>query len=832
MNKVVIWCFAWGLAVAFMTLSAGSATAAPKQSDLQFFERKIRPILVKACYECHSAKSKKLKGGLLLDSQVGWMDGGDSGAAIEPGEVDKSLMIQAVRWSDPDMKMPPKVKLSDQEIKDLERWVKIGAPDPRTGARKEVAGAAKPIDIEKGRAFWAFQPPKAHAVPKVKDASWARGDIDRFVLAKIEDAGLKPIGDADRRSLIRRASFDLIGLPPTTKDVQAFVNDKQPLDKAFTKVVDRLLASPRFGERWGRHWLDIARYAESTGMSRNYAYPYAWRYRDYVIDSFNADKPYNRFITEQLAGDLLAKNSKTDEQQKQELQVATGFLALGIKDLNQRDREQYTMDNIDEQIDTFSKSVLALTVACARCHDHKFDPIPTKDYYAVAGIFRSTQTLDGYKGRGGGGNKNYFQATNLISFGQSDKSGNANAYQAYQKKIAPLEAQAKRLQAQVKKQKKQKNKGKGAARQKQATQLQARLKQIGDQIKKLRANAPAAPPKAMGVAEGAKPVDSKVAIRGDVHKLGEQVPRGFVQVLNISGSPTIKSDESGRLQLAQWLTSSESAAGGLSSRVMVNRIWHHLFGRGLVRTVDNFGATGERPSHPQLLDHLAVRFVDQGWSVKKTIRSIMLSRVYQLSADHSKANYAKDPDNVLLWHATRRRLNVEAMRDAMMAVSGQLDLQRPKGSIVMNVRSGEIGRTINASNFQTNNNHRSVYLPILRQLTPQMFDTFDFAEPSNVKGRREITTVATQALFLMNSKFVRQQAEALAVRLFKAKGLDDAGRVKLAYETVLSRPPAAHETERILDYVSKEPGKSAGDNEGFINFCHALLASGEFRYLN
>ena len=827
MKKAVIWCLAGGLAGVFLTLSAGLAGAAPKQSELQFFERKIRPILVKHCYECHSAKSKKLKGGLLLDSQVGWMDGGDSGAAIEPGEVDKSLVIQAVRWSDPDMKMPPKVQLAEQQIKDLERWVKMGAPDPRTGARKEVAGAAKPIDVQKGRSFWAFQPPKAHAAPKVKNASWAHSDIDRFILAKLEGAGLKPVGDADRRSLIRRASFDLIGLPPTPKEVQAFVNDKQPLDKAFTRVVDRLLASEHFGERWGRHWLDIARYAESTGMSRNYAYPYAWRYRDYVIDAFNTDKPYNRFITEQLAGDLLAKKPNLDDEQKKQLLVATGFLALGIKDLNQRDREQYTMDIIDEQIDTFSKSMLALTVACARCHDHKFDPIPTEDYYAMAGIFRSTQMLDGYRSKGAGGKKGYYQPNNLISLGKNEKAG---AYQAYQKKVNPLQIQAKRLGQQLAKANKLKSKG--ASRQRQVTQLRARLKQITDKIKKLRSDAPPAPLLAMGVAESQNPVDSKVAIRGDVHKLGAQVPRGFVQVLNISGSPTIKADESGRLQLARWVTSSESAAGGLSSRVMVNRIWHHLFGSGLVRTVDNFGATGSKPSHPQLLDHLAVRFVADDWSIKKVIRSIMLSRVYQLSADHSKANYAKDPDNVLLWHATRRRLSVEALRDAMMAVSGQLDLKRPSGSIVMHIKSGEIGRTINSSNFKVNNNHRSVYLPIMRQLTPQMFDVFDFAEPSNVKGRRDITTVATQALFLMNSRFVRNQAEALAGRLLKVQGLDDAARVKMAYEVVLSRPPVEHETKRILDYVTQESGAGTSRSEALTNFCHALLASGEFQYLN
>ncbi|MEC9348679.1 MAG: DUF1549 domain-containing protein, partial [Planctomycetota bacterium] len=394
-------------AFGLLFLSAGSLHAQKLTAkENAFFEKSIRPLLAKHCYKCHSKKAGKSKGGLYLDSQAGWMDGGDSGPAITAGSPEKSLLIKAISYKDKDLEMPPKEKLSDSEITALTRWVRMGAPDPRKGSKADKPPARSTIDIAKGRQFWAFKKPQKHAAPLPSNGTWALGDIDRFILKSLEEKKLKPAEDADRATLIRRVTYDLTGLPPEPEEIDSFINDKSP--RAFETVVDRLLASKRFGERWGRHWLDIARYGESTGRTRNFPFTFAWRYRDYVIDSFNNDKPYDVFLREQVAGDILAKKYP---QNKRDRLVATGFLAMGSKDLNERNREQYLMDNIDDQIDTTTRSVLALTVSCARCHDHKFDPIPTKDYYALAGIFESTEILSGLNARG---QKGGYKATDKL----------------------------------------------------------------------------------------------------------------------------------------------------------------------------------------------------------------------------------------------------------------------------------------------------------------------------------------------------------------------------------------------------------------------------------
>ena len=378
-----------GLLIGGLMSSTSLAAEKPATPEgIAFFEKKIRPVLVDKCYQCHSAKAEKLRGNLFLDSRDGMRKGGDLGAAVVPGNVNESLLIQAIRQTEEHLKMPPKQKLPDVVIADFETWVKMGVPDPRDDGTKIVK---KEIDIEKGRQFWAFQPPKRTAPPEVKDAAWPRSDIDRFLLAALEAKHLEPVADADKHTLLRRVYHDLIGLPPTPEEVEAFVNDQSA--EAFEKVVDMLLASPRYGERWGRHWLDVARYGESAGKQFNFNFPHACRYRDYVIAAFNSDKPYDRFVKEQLAGDLLPA---ANEKQKAEMQIATGFLAIGPKDLSERVPLQFTMDLVDEQIDVTTQAFLGLTVGCARCHDHKFDPIPTKDYYALAGIFRSTTTCYGY----------------------------------------------------------------------------------------------------------------------------------------------------------------------------------------------------------------------------------------------------------------------------------------------------------------------------------------------------------------------------------------------------------------------------------------------------
>ena len=811
-----------------LLLFAVTATAfadAPDAAGLAFFEKNIRPVLASKCYKCHSAESEKVKGGLLLDTREGIRQGGDSGHAVTPGDLAESLLIKAIRYTDKDTQMPPEKsggKLSGEVVRNFEAWVKMGAPDPRDGA---APVAKKNIDMVKAREFWAFQPPKAAPAPVVKDAAWPRTDLDRFILAGLEAQKLRPVADAAGRTLLRRIYFDLIGLPPKPEDIDAFeqsaIRNPQPSgarqtaeggpqgeggalsQSAIASVTDRLLASPQFGERWGRHWLDVARYAESTGMERNFTFPEAWRYRDYVIAAFNADKPYDQFIREQIAGDLLP--AKNDAERNEHL-IATGFLALGPKGLNEKNREQFRMDVIDEQIDTTSRAVLGLTVACARCHDHKFDPVPQRDYYALAGIFHSSSTHFGTAAAAAKQNRNgtaLLPLVGAISVANTEPASTADA---------PVKPKRKAQ----------------------------KLAKFGGK-KKARAAMPVAQATpgaalAMGVVEG-RAGDTRVLIRGELDQPGESAPRGFVQVLTNGPAPAISPAQSGRRELADWLV---APTNPLTARVMVNRVWASLFGQGLVRTADNFGANGEKPSHPELLDALAVQFTRDGWSVKQLIRSIVLSRTYQLSSAHDSAAGESDPDNRLLWRATPRRLDAEAIRDAMLAASGQLDLAPAQGSFVATIGDGYIGKGIRPEVFSGyTSTKRSAYLPIVRDFVPEALDLFDFAEPSLVVAARDVTNVPSQALFLMNNAFVREQAAAFARRIL-ATPLDYPQRIRLAYRLALSRPPTAAEVARANAYLvaeargliaAKPAEKDAAPEHSWSTFCQALFACAEFRYL-
>ncbi|MFQ5734487.1 MAG: PSD1 and planctomycete cytochrome C domain-containing protein [Planctomycetaceae bacterium] len=826
-----------------ITCVAASAADKPNPKGVAFFETKIRPVLTKYCYQCHSARSKKPKGELLLDTKAGIRKGGESGHAVVPGNLKESLLIAAIRHTGDVSEMPPKQKLPDAVIADFEKWVKMGAPDPRNG-KKAIFGPRK-IDFKEARKFWAFVPPKMPSPPKLKNGNWARTEIDRLLLAKMEAKGVTPVRDADKVTLIRRATFDLTGLPPTPAEVDAFLQDSTP--NAFETVVDRLLKSPQFGEHWGRHWLDVVRYAESTGKERNYLYPNAWRYRNYVIDSFNADKPYDQFVREQIAGDLLPFKSS---RQADEQVIATGFLAMGPKSLNERNKLKFTMDVVDDQIDVTGRAILGMTIACARCHDHKFDPIPTKDYYAIAGIFRSTQVVSGVRGRRGVRNGGGTVGIALQSGGGGKK------YAVHAAKMKELQKQLRRGVTQLARAGK---KGKGKKRKRlnkkqlqrliqrmripavrktdspQVVKVKKEMQRVVAEIKKRRKNAPPAPGLAMGVKDGPRTVDSKIFIKGDVTDQGELVPRGFLTVTRRDDDPKV-TGKSGRLELAQWLTSKHNP---LTARVMANRVWQHLFGVGLVKTVDNFGLNGERPQHPELLDHLAIRFAGNGWSVKSLIKEIMLTRAYQLSSDYHEKNNTIDGDNRLVWRGGRRRLNAEAIRDAILAVSGQLDRVRPKSSTLARAGQGEIGRRLNVNSLRAGGNFRSVYLPVIRQAMPEMMRVFDVADPSLVVGERDVTTVPTQALFMMNSPFVMQQSAAMAKRLFAEKGMDDAARVRFAYRLALSREPTKRESDRVLKFIAEyremlgKNVKAGSDREleGWTAFCQTLFASAEFRYL-
>ena len=814
-------------ALAFVTCGISHA-ASPKSKlsadQIAFFEKSIRPVLVDKCYKCHSAKSEKVKGGLLLDTREGIQRGGDSGHGIVPGNLEESLVIKAIRSTDKDEQMPPKEHLPAAVIEAFEQWVRMGAPDPRDGTVK--VASAKP-DLEAGKNFWSFKPVQQAVPPKVKNTKWPRTEIDRFVLSALESKGMKPVGDSEKGALLRRVYFDLIGLPPKPSEVEAFLADKSP--KAFEKVVDTLLTSPQFGERWGRHWLDVARYAESTGRERNYLYTEAWRYRDYVIASFNADKPYDQFIREQVAGDLLpAKNVA----QRNEQLVATGFLALGPKGLNEKNREQFLADNVDEQIDATTRAVMAVSVSCARCHDHKFDPITMKDYYAVAGIFRSTENCYGTGEKGAGKNR---QPGKLISLateksfaaktGSSSKADRGSALTEEQEKMLQRYAAknpmaAERLKTMSDEQKLEalsRLQGGNAKKKKTAKYAKKPVEEPADE----------AGEHAMGVREG-RIQEATMYQRGDITESGPEIPRGFVKVLSAANpAPSVPAGESGRLELAQWLTAPQNT---LTARVMANRVWQHLMGEGLVASADNFGATGERPTHPELLDYLASRFVAEGWSVKKLIREVVMTRTYQLSSAHDAKNFELDPDNNFLWHANQRRLDAESIRDAALAVGGRLDLKPLNGSPVASLGDIDIGRTRNAM-LRSDSTKRSVYLPIVRDMVPDVLDLFDFAEPSLVVANRDVTTVPSQALFMLNSPFIYENSAQMAKNILAEGSMDDRRCIETAYLAALSRQPTAAESARAQSYLSKQ--SAGGSREtAWTTFCQALLASAEFRYIN
>ncbi|MCA9123094.1 MAG: DUF1553 domain-containing protein, partial [Planctomycetales bacterium] len=696
---------------------------------------------------------------------------------------------------------------------------------------------------------WAFQPVAKVVVPASKEnPDWARSDIDRFVIAKLEDQNLSPVSDADRLTLIRRLYFDLVGLPPTPEELSAAASDDS--NEWLATLVDRLLESPRFGERWGRHWLDVVRYAESNGRERNYMYPHAWRYRDYVISSFNADKPFDQFIREQIAGDLLIDAG--DEQR-----IATGLLALGPKLLNERDKEIFRMDMVDEQVDITTRAFMAFTASCARCHDHKFDPIPMKEYYSLAGIFRSTKTLYGTANTQG--NR---QASQLISLTVSEPSTSSSAdgeeeikseavnttkgQAAVRKQLTALQAQNKKLAKQIAQVKE--GDGKIAKLQKERAELQKAIVAAREQLaapaskptnakKKGNAKSPPTGPVAMGVEEGTVE-NSPIYLRGETDKSSGIAERGFLTILDPQlTQPILDTEQSGRLEYANWIASPDNP---MTARVLANRVWQHLFGEGIVRSVDNFGISGELPTHPELLDYLAGRVVANDWSVKKLIREIVLSRTYQLSADHAEQNYENDPDNFFLWRHTTRRADAESLRDAILFASGKLDLIAPKGSPVTELGDGEYGRGSSSQDLAAEDHHRSVYLPILRNAVPEVLQLFDFAEPSMLVGQRQVTNVPTQALYLMNSEFVTENSDALAERLLGNSAMDDPARVDFAFQLVLSRSASEAEIERSLAFIQRASDKmnaAEKDKEKLVShawsgFCQALFGSAEFRYID
>ncbi|MDG2391498.1 MAG: PSD1 and planctomycete cytochrome C domain-containing protein [Planctomycetaceae bacterium] len=745
-------------------------------TDVTFFENRIRPVLVKHCYECHSADSKELGGKLRLDTKEGIQKGGESGPALVAGKPEMSLMIEAMRYNGLDM--PPDKPLPETVIQDFVKWIERGAIDPRSMeavTQKENAGEKNIL--------WSLIPPNKPKTPTVQDKNWPRDPLDQFVLARLEMDGLRPTHDANPRTLIRRIYFDLIGLPPSFDQVESFLiaHQQDPI-QAVEHLVDQLMAQPQFGERWGRHWLDVARYGESNGndgLSRNPTFPHAWRYRDYVIDSFNQDTPYNRFLTEQIAGDLLPSDSP--EEQDRHL-IATGFLALASKPAKAMNTN-FEMDVVADQIDVIGRGLMGFSVACARCHDHKFDPIPTSDYYALAGIFTSTETMWGVSAH----EKLTAPSTDLHVLKVAAK---VPPPEDFVETVLVLESNT--------------GKPKPVPKSKWAPGT----------------------PLAMGVRDMKKPADCKINIKGESKKLGPIVPRGFLSACDEHSSHSIEMDplQSGRLELAEWITRENHP---LTSRVMVNRIWLHLYGDGIVRTPDDFGVYGDRPTNPELLDHLAIRFTENNWSVKKLIRSIVLSRTYQLSSAADESLLEADGENRLLARHNFRRLDVESLRDSMLQASGQLILQPGEGSII---RHRDILVNL-AGNLHQSSNHRSVYLCYLRGSPPPELATFDLPDFTSVVGQRDVSTIPGQALHLFNSPFVIQQATEFARSLINHSPEKQA-RVYQAYRRTLARDPSPQEIARALELLRLTNIELNSEEKSWASLCQSLMATNEFRYVD
>ncbi len=805
--------------ILLLTCAILPVAGAPKISpeELTFFEKRIRPVLVKHCYECHSVESGKQKGGLHLDSREGLLRGGDSGLAIVPGDSKKSLLLKGMS-NHPDLEMPPHGKLSDDIIASFERWIEMGAPDPRD---QPVSSAAK--TSTSAATLWSLQPVKKIEPPDIGMADWSDSAIDRFIAARLVEKSINPSSHADSYTLIRRLYFDLIGLPPTPGQIESFVAAaKTDFGNAWKNLVNRLLGSTAYGERWGRHWLDVARYGESNGKSRDVLFPHAWRYRNWVIDAMNADMSYVRFVTEQIAGDLLPFESI---EQRDSQRVATGLLAIGSKPLS---GGNLTYDLIDDQIDVVTRGFLGLTASCARCHDHKFDPIPTADYYALAGIFNSTKTF--YGGSTKRPKNEGEMAKVWMVLGDTEKQdikGSADL----QKRRGPLEKSIATLKKRVTSLKQSRNPNQktiGATEDKLAAE-EKRLERVEDLQGTIDFRF------AMGVEEAGKPRDVAILVRGDKGEKGKVVRRGFLSCLKSPPDTGLPKDASGRLQLAKWIAHPENP---LTARVAVNRIWYHLFGRGLVEGVDNFGVNGSRPSHSELLDWLAQRFMESGWSQKSLVREIVLSRTYRGASAFDSRSYKLDAENKLLWRANRRRLEVEALRDAFLVAGGRLIEERPETSVVARIGEGEVGRGINEKPLLEPFYHRGLYLPILRTAMSDIHKTFDFPDSGNIQGKRDVTNVPTQALFLMNNALVAEMAEAAGRRALATSGERDQ-QIRFAYLIHFNRPPADREMAGAKSFIRESMDRSESNQsesereiEAMTTFCHALMASAEFRYLN
>jgi len=874
---------------------------------IEFFKQRVLPVISSNCFTCHTAAKM---GGLQLDSRENLLKGGNSGPAIVPGKPEESLLIRAVAHTHERLKMPPQGKLTDQQIADLKTWVEAGAH--WDGSIVQAKSNGYVITAEQRR-FWAFQKVKKPPVPEVRDQAWVKSPIDNFVLAKLESKGLRPVAPADKRTLIRRTTFDLIGLPSSPEEVESFVKDTSP--DAFARVVDRLLASPEYGERWGRHWLDVARYADADqlGLGED-PFPNAFRYRDWVIRAFNRDMPYNEFVQAQIAGDLVETDANRGE-----LRPGLGLFALGPWYYKIVEPAKARADERHDRVDILTRGFLGLTVACARCHDHKYDPISNRDYYSLAGVFANTESqeyplasrevVDDYKAKQqqitdqeasikkildaarvrvgellSKDTERYLTASEAAIGGQSPNPETLDqetltrwtnylkstekehpylsehpikaaefaalvhglidekkAIDAYNVKILedsknskdPYDLYCKGCNAVTKTLPRDKYvlwtdlfAAKQRSNEKQpglyyyddehierflTSGDKAQVAALREKLKDLKKALPSQYPFLHTITDVEKPADLPVHLRGDPYNLGDPVPRRFLPILSTS-EPTPFRDGSGRLELAKAIASPDNP---LTARVIVNRIWKYHFGYGIVRTPSNFGKAGDTPSHPELLDYLAARLVENKWSIKAMHREMMLSSVYQLSSESSAPAQETDPDNRLLWRANRSRLDVEALRDSLLFVSGKLDTTEGGPAVA----------------WDEKNNRRTVYGKVSRFQLARMLTLFDFPDPTITCEQRAVTNVPLQRLFFLNSDLMSEAATGLADRLLKASTADDA-RLTDAYRVLFGRTPSNSERKAGLQFLHDTEGASNNITDAWQQYSQMLLSSNEFSFVD
>ena len=768
------------------------STAFSQETGIKFFEKNIRPVLNTQCYSCHSSTSKDVKGGLSLDTRQGILNGGDSGPSVVPGKIDESILIDYIESGD----MPPDKPLSPEVVNNFKQWVKMGMPDPRYKHENRA------VELRQARDFWAFKKVKRPPVTKYEG-----NVIDGIINEELHDKGVEPVDQADKYTLIRRLYFDLIGLPPSQEQIKQWC-DKED---CYEELVDSLLEDEGFGEKWGRHWLDVARFGESSGQDRNLVSPYAWRYRDYVINSFNNDKPYDEFIKEQIAGDLLPHRNY---QEYNENQTATGFLTIGTKNIQAQIR-QFEADRNDDQIDAITRGFLGMTLSCARCHDHKFDPFSQQDYYGVYGLFNNTENLDGlYRGNN---NTGYLGDYGFLVNDETEelyKKKKAKEWLALSK-IRNIEQQIESIKSWNKRATEQQITREIERREKVLASLTEQLDE--EYLKYLDHLEPV-----MSVRDKQKMTEPKLAIRGEVNNLGDEVPRRLPEIF--SDRPNLAFENtSGRLQLAEWIA---DRTNPLTYRVHVNRVWRHLFGKGILDSFDNFGILGGEPTNIELMNYLSSQFVIGKFSNKKLIKTIVMSDAYKRSSKFDENNYKIDPDNIYFWRMNEKRLEAEQIRDSLLFISGKLDSSHKN---ISDFQTDIKNPSKDLRKYITETRARSIYIPSLRDNKIEVLDIFDRPDNSLLNAERSVTTVSTQALFLMNNPKIialaKEQADEILERNKKmGKTMPDIlyrNNVNEIFIKFLGRPPTDEETNKSIDFIKQ------GDN--LAKFIQIIICTGEFR---